>query len=409
MKNKLFIVLISVLPFVKGYAEDILQVTPFATVAGVVEDDWKTFSVEMNNTLSYTALQFDLYLPEGLALIKQEPMELNADRFPGTMRKGVFIPEHNYDCTKMEEGHYYITLYHSDLATIKGNDGELLMFYYETDANMESGYYPIVVSGTVLSVNSHQNIRPKKSVSFVKIGEPEKNVVYNLGDEYVIPSFVTSALKQEKNIIVNDTCENFVLTDGYPCQIPTSFTALKASYTRAATNGLGTLCLPFAAKSVVGSLYELTSAESNKLTFAPVEEAKANTPYLYRSESAVIEETNATVEADAECEIVQGDWTMTGAYSVNVFGSEDNVFALYDGKLYKNTGTLTVNPFRAYFTTTGSASKAEIFIDTPTGIGNVNINENDNENENYYNLNGVRVGKGYRGIVIKNGEKFIMK
>ena len=33
------------------------------------------------------------------------------------------------------------------------------------------------------------------------------------------------------------------------------------------------------------------------------------------------------------------------------------------------------------------------------------VNENVNENENIYNLNGIRVSNGYRGIVIKNGKK----
>lgn len=58
-------------------------------------------------------------------------MELNADRFPGYVRKGIFYPEHNYACDKMGDRHYLITLYHEDFGVIKENEGELLIFYYE--------------------------------------------------------------------------------------------------------------------------------------------------------------------------------------------------------------------------------------------------------------------------------------
>ena len=46
-----------------------------------------------------------------------------------------------------------------------------------------------------------------------------------------------------------------------------------------------------------------------------------------------------------------------------------------------------------------------------TAISLVNENENYNENENFggktYSLMGAEVGEGYRGIVIKNGKKYI--
>lgn len=44
---------------------------------------------------------------------------------------------------------------------------------------------------------------------------------------------------------------------------------------------------------------------------------------------------------------------------------------------------------------------------TTTGINSVN--ENEDENENIYNLNGVRVGKDYKGIVGKGGKKYFNK
>lgn len=100
-KKIIMVYVLALVGVLEAKSEDVLQVTLFATTAGVVEDDWKTFSIEMNNTKEYTALQFDLYLPEGLTLIDEGPMELNADRFPGYVRKGIFYPEHNYACVKI--------------------------------------------------------------------------------------------------------------------------------------------------------------------------------------------------------------------------------------------------------------------------------------------------------------------
>ncbi len=65
---------------------------------------------------------------------------------------------------------------------------------------------------------------------------------------------------------------------------------------------------------------------------------------------------------------------------------------------------------KAYLTLTDSSIKALAFKfeeDSTTAINSVNVNENENENENLYNLTGVRVGKDYKGIVIKNGKKVI--
>ena len=44
------------------------------------------------------------------------------------------------------------------------------------------------------------------------------------------------------------------------------------------------------------------------------------------------------------------------------------------------------------------------FLDEPSGKAERTMN-----NEKIYNLNGQRVGTGYRGMIIKNGRKFIVR
>ena len=45
----------------------------------------------------------------------------------------------------------------------------------------------------------------------------------------------------------------------------------------------------------------------------------------------------------------------------------------------------------------------------PTGIDVIDKAQLDIDNEKIYNLNGQRVGTGYRGMIIKNGRKYIVK
>ena len=44
-----------------------------------------------------------------------------------------------------------------------------------------------------------------------------------------------------------------------------------------------------------------------------------------------------------------------------------------------------------------------------TGINVVNVDINSKHNNAIYNLNGLRVGVKYQGIIIKNGKKYLMK
>lgn len=58
---------------------------------------------------------------------------------------------------------------------------------------------------------------------------------------------------------------------------------------------------------------------------------------------------------------------------------------------------------------TDESSYSLVFGSMPTGISNVNINENENVNENYYNLNGMRVNRNYKGVIITDGKKMLVK
>lgn len=90
------------------------------------------------------------------------------------------------------------------------------------------------------------------------------------------------------NIIVGDgttyTCNNFVLTDKAPIQVPVNFTAVNASYKRTGSSTWGTICMPFALESdddVQYYQFKSLDMEAGCMEFEEVDYVDANTPAIY--------------------------------------------------------------------------------------------------------------------------------
>lgn len=154
------------------WADNYLRVVPFNAEAGLTENEWETyFDVELvcDAEDKYTALQFDLYLPEGMTLIDDEPIELYPERFEGVTKKGNFMPYATFSADKKED-HYLITLYHENLEKIHGTSGAAMRFYYLTAPDMKEGEYDIKIDGQVLVLNGDNGDYPEAQVSKVTIG-----------------------------------------------------------------------------------------------------------------------------------------------------------------------------------------------------------------------------------------------
>ena len=116
--------------------------------------------------------------------------------------------------------------------------------------------------------------------------------------------------------------------------------------------------------------------------------------------------------------------TMYGVYENTArsgFSSlaDEEAYFLYNGKFYDFSWLSNMTPFTAYIvpeTTSGNALKGLTFEeDSATGIINLNVNPNLNSlshGEGWgesFNLAGQKVGKEYKGMVIKKGKKVIKK
>lgn len=109
-------------------------------------------------------------------------------------------------------------------------------------------------------------------------------------------------------------------------------------------------------------------------------------------------------------DLKMSDGTITSTTSVNVYG-----LATVDGQdgFYKAFGEQKIPAKCAYLEVANSASLAKFYSlgdhsGSTTGITSVK-NEAAGNNAPMYNLAGQSVDKGYKGIVIKNGKKIVLK
>ena len=206
-------------------------------------------------------------------------------------------------------------------------------------------------------------------------------------------------------------------------------TGSKISYDRNFTQDQpSTICLPFALTAEelakVGKAYTLSAVNGSKATFTPVAEIEAYKPYLLipsasgklLEEIAAIKDiANAPTEAKTS---VSGSYSFVGTLqakkSVKKEGMEIYGFSATQGKFVHVGADASIKAFRAYISvpTTALSTAASRSIDIDFG-GTTGINEIQNAHSSSaaatYDVAGKRVGKNYKGVVIRNGKKMIQK
>ena len=189
-----------------------------------------------------------------------------------------------------------------------------------------------------------------------------------------------------------------------------------------------TICLPFALTAdelaKVGKAYTLSAVSSSKATFTPVTAIEAYKPYLLipSADGKLLEKIAATKDiADAPAEAktsVSGGYSFVGTLqaktSVKTPNTEVYGFSADGGKFVRVGENASIDAFRAYIAvpTTALSTAASRSIDIDFG-GTTGINEIQNAQSSSaaatYDVAGKRVGKNYKGVVIRNGKKMIQK
>ena len=230
-----------------------------------------------------------------------------------------------------------------------------------------------------------------------------------------------------KNIVIAGVCNNLQLNDAVDFEIPSDFTAVKASLSRNFTSDLGkncTVCVPFALDGTqaaeLGTFYTLSAHSENTITMESVDATEANKAYMFKP----AKETFSAEMVDVK----KADPVRTTVSSLSFLGTYQQIPALNStanfvyycfmqdgpqaGKFVKITSDVTVNPFRAYMELPASESLARaLYLDFGEG-GATGIGKIDNGKmtiDTYHDLQGRRVLHPKKGLYILNGKKVIIK
>ncbi|MDE6276577.1 MAG: DUF285 domain-containing protein [Muribaculaceae bacterium] len=252
---------------------------------------------------------------------------------------------------------------------------------------------------------------------FEKINDNfEQNALIFLNDDTTIP-------EDRVNVVVGNKCKHLILNYGGNNQLywmsPRNFTADKVTINRVFTKDTpATLYLPFAMDAAqYGTFYTngKLNAAGNTVTFDEVTDSQTtpDTPYMFIpnqdfTEGITIEGPIAVTNLTGETE----EAGLQGVFEKKEFTAEEAAQKIYYGWangefLWAEEGA-KVDACRAYFRLPArAAAKAPARIKAKFGDDATGVTEIDTEegNADLYNLNGLRVGEGYRGIVVRKGAK----
>jgi len=256
-------------------------------------------------------------------------------------------------------------------------------------------------------------LNDKNATCFDVTSVTGSGITYNTANPNALFIAKEGTLANTKNVIVNRTCANLELTDGFPFRAPADFTATAATYTTTidAAAEASTLCLPFEATIPEEvKAYTLAYNEGDAVDATDVDGTiAANTPVLLKGTGEVtfIGE-NAAIDADAE----NTEEALTGVFATTFVPKDSYVLQFKDEKLgfskVEADASVECNPFRTYLTAASAASELSIKFEEVTAISdNMNVAQ-PIRNNRVYDMLGRKVSVPAMGsVMIVNGKKVI--
>lgn len=374
-------------------AEDQIQVKPFAVqpnTNGYVDIEL------INDGLKVSNIQFDLYMPDGVAVYTNSSGNLISSSIatvPARTSYSYYDEEEEDDVNvtalgtvaknfKVDgNGVKFLAVACGGQGAVQGTSGAVLSLRYKVADSATPGVYPIIMKNIILASPSEESVKITEAVSYVVVGNPTDAALTLEGN---ISSFVNEALASESAIGTLDltkvTASNgtFTYVDGRKVVAPEAGVKGKVAYKRE-VSGLASICLPFNAKV---DAYTYTGMAGDFAKFDAVTSLDANTPAIVEGNIDIVAE-NATIGG------VEGKTITSGYY-------------LKGGKFCKVNGSAKIAPLRGCWDITAPV-KGFKFNDA-----DAILTVDANANEDIFNLNGVKLNKAQRGVNIIGGKK-VMK
>lgn len=265
------------------------------------------------------------------------------------------------------------------------------------------------------------------NVSAVALNPTNPNAFFVVSD--------AAKLSNTKNVLVksgdNYSSSNIELVDDKPFNAPFDILSTASSYTRNfdAAEAWGSAVLPFAMNvddennKNEAKFYMFKSATATTASFEEVKTGiiPANSPFIYQAtgNSVKFVGTNISKTVSGYDLVLIGDgWYMAQSMESKViddvttddFFKDYDVYGISGADFVRATKKLTLKPFRAFYLKekTGGEAPARLTIEIEEEATAITeVASEANGDGVVYNLAGQPVGDDYKGVVIKNGKKYI--
>lgn len=211
-------------------------------------------------------------------------------------------------------------------------------------------------------------------------------------------------------------------------EVPIASLSLAAEYTRSLTNGnYATMCLPFAVSASETffsgvEVYNITGKHMSGSTLTGIE-LEQETGALVAGKPYIILATASSMSAWHGTDVVGSPISATGLVgnlNSTPLAVPSGCYGISGNKIRKVTdGSGTIGQYRAYLDLTyvpevggASAPGRRVLYAESTATSVEDLLENAtfiNWNEPVYNMLGQQVGKGTTGVLIQNGQKFLVQ
>ncbi len=379
---------------------DAVYVEPQEAPAG----SQQTLSVRMKNSIEVQTIQFDLYLPEGLTVVRNEDEELM------TASKARINKFNFFESSILSDGALRL-LAQATTTNVAVGDGEIATVMVSVPADMTLSDYPITVKNILLVTKDNVSKAVDEVTTMLTVVEP-----------------------QDGRVVLDENSETAPEASDGEVEVRVLRT-IKA-------DEWSTICLPFdmseeQLKAAFGSdvqleeffNYEIDDEDNIIINF---EDALpygllANYPYLIKTSNNITEfTTTAEIDPDPDNAIARYDngrpvthpryelyGSFTGVYQANTVVPENCLF-ISGNKFWYSTGNTKMKAFHGYFWLKDvlpgmeqSGARISFNFNEATGISD--NNRDTITNNRYYDLQGRRVEKPSKGLYIRNGKKEIVK
>ena len=358
--------------------------------------------VYLKNTAALTGFQFDLDLPAGMTVAEEDGdylVDLATDR--------TSYKKHSISCRPQADGTMRVVCISLNGATFAGNDGVVAYVTVNVPKNMLEGEYFVEVNNmeatttlgnmyTVDCCRSTLTVVMRGDVNNdnrVSVTDAACTVSIILGTE--LPSWNKNAadVTDDGSITVADVAGivNIVLNGGYAAKAEDAdYSAPNVALSQEVNN---------IALAVSSNANEFIAMQFDVRTIADM--------------------TEVASALRTQKHIMSMEQIQNGLYRVVIYSAGNNAFAGANGTVAnlvfdesaEGSYNVAIENMELVRSDLSTAHPASIMFNAnfaaPTGINDI---ANSTElTTGAYNLNGVSVNENYKGIVVKNGKKFIVK